>query len=131
MPIILTLAMQVAFVPGTHYVFTAGKDRALKYWDADRWELLLTLEGHHAEVRPPAGGQGPPAHDWCLKHLGKCLRHAVVFMLPPQTQWRPENDLALARFMLHVGAVGMLWVGSGGDAACITSQGPCCGHALL
>ncbi len=43
--------MQVAFVPGTHYVFTAGKDRALKYWDADRWELLLTLGGHHAEAR--------------------------------------------------------------------------------
>ena len=51
-----SVAMQVAFVPGTHYVFTAGKDRALKYWDTDRWELLLTLEGHHAEVRPLAGG---------------------------------------------------------------------------
>ena len=42
---------QVAFVPGTHYVFTAGKDRLVKFWDADRWELLLTLEGHHAEAR--------------------------------------------------------------------------------
>jgi len=41
----------VAFVPGTHYVFTAGKDRLVKFWDADRWELLLTLEGHHAEAR--------------------------------------------------------------------------------
>lgn len=43
---------QVAFVPRTHYVFTVGKDRLLKYWDADRWELLLELRGHHAEVTP-------------------------------------------------------------------------------
>ena len=34
----------------THYVFTVGKDGALKYWDADRWELLLTLGGHRGET---------------------------------------------------------------------------------
>ena len=34
---------------GTHYVFTTGKDGALKYWDADRWELLLSLGGHRGE----------------------------------------------------------------------------------
>lgn len=42
--------MQVAFVPNTHYAFTVGKDRLLKYWDLDRWELLLDLPSHHAEV---------------------------------------------------------------------------------
>ena len=47
------MTMQVAFVPNTHYAFTVGKDGAVKYWDADRWELLLTLEGHKAEVSPP------------------------------------------------------------------------------
>lgn len=31
----------------------AGKDRLVKYWDMDKFELLLTLEGHCAEV-------------WCL-----------------------------------------------------------------
>lgn len=41
---------QVAFVPNTHYVFSVGKDRMVKYWDMDRWELLLDLPGHHAEV---------------------------------------------------------------------------------
>lgn len=46
----MLLALQVAFVPNTHYVFTVGKDRMLKYWDMDRWELLLDLPGHHAEV---------------------------------------------------------------------------------
>ena len=37
-------------MPDTHYAFTVGKDGLVKYWDADRWELLLTLEGHKAEV---------------------------------------------------------------------------------
>ena len=41
---------QVTFVRDTHYVFTAGKDGALKYWDADRWELLLALGGHGGEA---------------------------------------------------------------------------------
>lgn len=45
--------MAVQFVPNTHYVFSVGKDRCVKYWNADTFELLLTLEGHHAEV-------------WCL-----------------------------------------------------------------
>lgn len=45
--------MAVQFVRKTHYVFSVGKDRLVKYWDADKFELLLTLEGHHADV-------------WCL-----------------------------------------------------------------
>eukprot|EP00983_Pelagomonas_calceolata_P054753 1143845-Pelagomonas_calceolata.AAC.1 len=28
--------MGVHFVPKTHYVFTVGKDKLLKYWDVDR-----------------------------------------------------------------------------------------------
>lgn len=27
-----------------------GKDKVIKYWDADKFEHLLTLEGHHSEV---------------------------------------------------------------------------------
>lgn len=34
----------------THYMFSVGKDRLVKYWDADKFELLLTLEGHHDSV---------------------------------------------------------------------------------
>lgn len=45
--------MAVQFVHNTHYMFSVGKDRLVKYWDADKFELLLTLEGHHADV-------------WCL-----------------------------------------------------------------
>ncbi|XP_071700962.1 uncharacterized protein [Rutidosis leptorrhynchoides] len=44
---------EVKFVLNTHYVFSVGKDRLVKYWDADKFQLLLTLEGHHAEI-------------WCL-----------------------------------------------------------------
>ena len=43
--------MAVRFVPRTHYVFTAGKDRLVKYWDADKFQLLLELPAHHGEVR--------------------------------------------------------------------------------
>lgn len=49
----LCSVMDVKFVYRTHYIFSVGKDRTVKYWDADKFELLLTLEGHHAEV-------------WCL-----------------------------------------------------------------
>lgn len=45
--------MAVKFVRNTHYMFSVGKDRVVKYWDADKFELLLTLDGHHSEV-------------WCL-----------------------------------------------------------------
>lgn len=41
----------MSFVHNTHYIFTAGKDKMLKYWDADRWELLLEMSGHMGEVR--------------------------------------------------------------------------------
>lgn len=40
----------VKFVKNTHYMFSVGRDRLVKYWDADKFELLLTLEGHHSEV---------------------------------------------------------------------------------
>ena len=42
-----SVLLRISFTP------CAGKDRVIKYWDADKFELLLTLEGHHAEV-------------WCL-----------------------------------------------------------------
>lgn len=45
--------MAVQFVRNTHYLFSVGKDRLVKYWDGDKFELLLTLRGHHAEI-------------WCL-----------------------------------------------------------------
>jgi U3 small nucleolar RNA-associated protein 12 len=40
----------LAFVRDTHYAFSTGKDGLVKYWDLDRWEMLLELPGHHAPV---------------------------------------------------------------------------------
>lgn len=34
----------------THYFWTVGKDKMLKYWDGDKFELIQKLEGHHGEV---------------------------------------------------------------------------------
>lgn len=49
--------MSVCWVPNTHYAFTAGKDKKVKYWDLDRMEQLLELGAHHGEV-------------WCLALSG-------------------------------------------------------------
>jgi len=31
------------FVPGTHLVFSAGKDHMVKCWDGDKFEHVMTL----------------------------------------------------------------------------------------
>jgi len=38
------------FIPNTHMFFTASKDGKIKQWDADNFERIITLEGHHHEV---------------------------------------------------------------------------------
>ena len=37
-------------MPKSHLFFTGGKDKKIKQWDADNFEHIMTLEGHHAEV---------------------------------------------------------------------------------
>lgn len=36
--------MYLKFVPKSHLFFTAGKDRKIKQWDADKFEHVQTLE---------------------------------------------------------------------------------------
>ena len=38
------------FIPNTHMFFSVGKDGKLKQWDADNFQRIQTLEGHHGEV---------------------------------------------------------------------------------
>ena len=38
------------FVRRTHNFFTASKDGSVRYWDGDRFEQILLLNGHFAEV---------------------------------------------------------------------------------
>lgn len=56
-------------MPHTHYAFTVGKDGLVKYWDADRWELLLTLEGHQAEVQTCISAGHAARHMYCPGYL--------------------------------------------------------------
>ncbi|KAH9940581.1 WD-repeat-containing protein [Amylocystis lapponica] len=51
--------MQVAFekpdarevdAKPSHYFWTVGKDKMVKYWDGDKFESIQKLEGHHGEV---------------------------------------------------------------------------------
>jgi len=40
----------VRFVPKTHLFFSAGKDGKVKQWDGEKFEKILTLEGHYMEI---------------------------------------------------------------------------------
>jgi U3 small nucleolar RNA-associated protein 12 len=68
--------MSVQFVPKTHYFFSASKDKTIKYWDADKFLHVMTLEGHHSEI-------------WCLalSHDGEfivsalCLRKSMLVFI--------------------------------------------------
>ncbi|KXX78292.1 WD repeat-containing protein 3 [Madurella mycetomatis] len=47
--------LQVAFIPHNsdgngHHFFSAGKDRTIKYWDADKFEQIQRIDGHHGEI---------------------------------------------------------------------------------
>ncbi|KIR53961.1 U3 small nucleolar RNA-associated protein 12 [Cryptococcus gattii Ru294] len=35
---------------GSHNFWTVGKDRMVKYWDGDKFELIQKLSGHHGEI---------------------------------------------------------------------------------
>ena len=40
----------VRFVRGTHNFFSSSKDGTVRFWDGDRFELILVLRGHSAEI---------------------------------------------------------------------------------
>merc|ERR1711916_150588 len=42
--------MNVSFVRGTHSLFSTSKDGTIKYWDADTYECIQILRGHHGEI---------------------------------------------------------------------------------
>ncbi|KAH7368289.1 WD domain-containing protein [Plectosphaerella cucumerina] len=53
--------LQVAFVPHNndgngHHFFSSSKDKTIKYWDADKFEQIQRLEGHHGEIWAMAVG---------------------------------------------------------------------------
>ncbi|KAF3769198.1 WD40 repeat-like protein [Cryphonectria parasitica EP155] len=47
--------LQVGFVPHNsdgngHHFFSTSKDRTIKYWDADKFEQIQRIDGHHGEI---------------------------------------------------------------------------------
>jgi U3 small nucleolar RNA-associated protein 12 len=47
--------LQVTFVPHNsdghgHHFFSSSKDRTIKYWDADKFEQIQRMDGHHGEI---------------------------------------------------------------------------------
>ncbi|KAL2757434.1 hypothetical protein ACRALDRAFT_1039730 [Sodiomyces alcalophilus JCM 7366] len=55
--------LQVAFIPHNsdgngHHFFSAGKDRVIKYWDADKFEQIQKIDGHHGEIWAMAVSNG-------------------------------------------------------------------------
>ena len=38
------LSVSAQFVPGTHLLFSCGKDHTVKCWDADTFNHIMTLE---------------------------------------------------------------------------------------
>ncbi|KUI62751.1 hypothetical protein VP1G_09872 [Cytospora mali] len=47
--------LQVGFVPHNsdgngHHFFSTSKDRTIKYWDADKFEQIQRMDGHHGEI---------------------------------------------------------------------------------
>ena len=101
----------------THYVFTAGKDRLVKYWDADKFEALLELPGHSGAV-------------WCLalsrrgdfvisggqdRSLRRWERTQEPFFVEEERERRLESmfeQVQCSRFPTHSRVMG----GSGGQA---------------
>ena len=48
--------LQVQFERKGHNFFTSSRDKMIKFWDGDRFENILRLGGHHAEVSAIAVG---------------------------------------------------------------------------
>ena len=84
--------MTVGFVPGTHYFFSAGKDRMIKYWDGDKFDQILTVPGHHGEVCPRFAACCLSRHD---------TRLAVPAGLRASVQGRPISFSPLQPDITH------------------------------
>ncbi|KAF4587678.1 WD domain-containing protein [Ophiocordyceps camponoti-floridani] len=69
--------LQVAFVPHNsdgngHHFFSSSKDRTIRYWDADKFEQIQRLDGHHGEVWSMAVSRSgtflvSAGHDKCMR----------------------------------------------------------------
>uniref|UniRef100_A0A8C1TKP3 WD repeat domain 3 n=1 Tax=Cyprinus carpio TaxID=7962 RepID=A0A8C1TKP3_CYPCA len=93
--------MFLQFVPKTHLFFTAGKDRKIKQWDADKFEHIQTLEGHHREVwclaiSPNGDHIVSSSHDKSLR-LWERTREPIILEEEKEMEREAEFEESLAK----------------------------------
>uniref|UniRef100_A0A8C1T6L8 WD repeat domain 3 n=1 Tax=Cyprinus carpio TaxID=7962 RepID=A0A8C1T6L8_CYPCA len=93
--------MFLQFVPKTHLFFTAGKDRKIKQWDADKFEHIQTLEGHHREVwclaiSPNGDHIVSSSHDKSLR-LWERTRDPIILEEEKEMEREAEFEESLAK----------------------------------
>uniref|UniRef100_A0A452SDA4 WD repeat domain 3 n=1 Tax=Ursus americanus TaxID=9643 RepID=A0A452SDA4_URSAM len=93
--------MYLQFVPKSHLFFTAGKDHKIKQWDADKFEHIQTLEGHHQEiwclaVSPSGDYVVSSSHDKSLR-LWERTREPLILEEEREMQREAEYEESVAK----------------------------------
>ncbi|OBZ76824.1 putative WD repeat-containing protein C3D6.12 [Grifola frondosa] len=82
----------------SHYFWTVGKDKMVKYWDGDKFENIQKLEGHHGEVWALAvSNQGKfvvtGSHDKSIRVWEKLDEPASILYYWPKERERELENL--------------------------------------
>jgi len=92
------------FVSKTHLFFSCGKDGKLKQWDADNFENITTLSGHHGQVWTLAVSEdgkyvSTAGHDRSIR-LWERTQEPLVLEDERETQREAEADQVFLSFFL-------------------------------
>lgn len=90
------------FVSKTHLFFSCGKDGKLKQWDADNFENITTLSGHHGQVWTLAVSEdgkyvSTAGHDRSIR-LWERTQEPLVLEDERETQREAEADQVFLSF---------------------------------
>lgn len=96
--------MSVQFVSKTHLFFSCGKDGKVKQWDADNFENVITLAGHHGHVWSLAVSDDgkyvcSAGHDRSLR-LWNRTQEPLVLEDERETQREAQADQVRAPFIV-------------------------------
>ena len=88
--------MGLQFISKTHLFFSCGKDGKVKQWDADNFENVITLTGHHGQVWTLAVSEDgkyvcTAGHDRSLR-LWERTQEPLVLEDERETQREAEAD---------------------------------------
>ena len=100
--------MAVKFVPRTHYFFSAGKDKLIKMWDADKFVQITTIRAHYADHAWRDDPNGALLAAWQQGKTGYPMVDAGMRELW-HTGWMHQNvRMITASFLTEY--MGMNWV---------------------